>query len=148
MGLDGHGEPVHSSMYRHLWSNGPKECLEFADYSFDEHFGRPISSFPPREVLFDYIKGRVEKSDVRQYVSSTPSPATPATTKPPGNSPSPSNLKTGITETHIFDKLVVATGHFHVPAVPEFKASKPSPAKSCTPTTSAAPNASTANASS
>lgn len=49
-GLDEHGEPVHSSMYRHLWSNGPKECLEFADYSFDEHFGRPVSSYPPREA--------------------------------------------------------------------------------------------------
>jgi trimethylamine monooxygenase len=30
-GLDSFGEPVHSSMYRYLWSNGPKECLEFAD---------------------------------------------------------------------------------------------------------------------
>ena len=37
-------------MYRYLWSNGPKECLEFADYSFDEHFGKPIPSFPPREL--------------------------------------------------------------------------------------------------
>ncbi|MBT5851548.1 MAG: NAD(P)/FAD-dependent oxidoreductase, partial [Acidimicrobiaceae bacterium] len=27
-GLDDHGEPVHNSMYRYLWSNGPKECLE------------------------------------------------------------------------------------------------------------------------
>ena len=25
-GLDEHGEPVHCSMYRYLWSNGPKEC--------------------------------------------------------------------------------------------------------------------------
>ena len=47
-GLDEHGEPVHGSMYRYLWSNGPKECLEFADYTFDEHFGRPIASYPPR----------------------------------------------------------------------------------------------------
>ena len=30
-GLDEYGEPVHGSMYRYLWSNGPKECLEFAD---------------------------------------------------------------------------------------------------------------------
>ena len=43
--------PVPNSMYRYLWSNGPKECLEFADYSFDEHFGKPIPSFPPREVF-------------------------------------------------------------------------------------------------
>ena len=50
-GLDEYGEPVHGSMYRYLWSNGPKECLEFADYSFEEHFGKPIASYPPRAVL-------------------------------------------------------------------------------------------------
>ena len=63
-GLDEFGEPVHGSMYRYLWSNGPKEGLEFADYTFDEHFGKPIASYPPRAVLFDYIEGRVKKADV------------------------------------------------------------------------------------
>ena len=67
-GTDEYGEPVHGSMYRYLWSNGPKECLEFADYSFEEHFGRPIPSYPPRAVLHDYIKGRVEKSGMRKYI--------------------------------------------------------------------------------
>ena len=67
-GLDEYGEPVHCSMYRYLWSNGPKECLEFADYTFEEHFGRPIGSYPPRAVLWDYIKGRVEKSGLRKWV--------------------------------------------------------------------------------
>ena len=47
---------------------GPKEGLEFADYTFDEHFGRPIASYPPRAVLFDYIKGRVEKAGVRDWI--------------------------------------------------------------------------------
>ena len=37
-GLDENGEPVHCSMYRYLWSNGPKEVLEFADYTFDRSF--------------------------------------------------------------------------------------------------------------
>ena len=60
-GLGADGTAVHNSMYRHLWSNGPKECLEFADYSFEEHFGFPIPSFPPREVLQNYITGRVER---------------------------------------------------------------------------------------
>ena len=67
-GLDEHGEIAHSSMYRYLWSNGPKECLEFADYYFEEHFGHPIASFPPREVLFDYIQGRVKKANVRDKI--------------------------------------------------------------------------------
>ena len=30
-GSDQYGDPVHNSMYRYLWSNGPKECLEFAN---------------------------------------------------------------------------------------------------------------------
>ena len=67
-GVDDNGEPCHGSMYRYLWSNGPKEGLEFADYSFEEHFGKQIASYPPREVLFDYIKGRVEKADVRDWI--------------------------------------------------------------------------------
>lgn len=67
-GIDEYGEPVHGSMYRHLWSNGPKEALEFADYTFEEHFGKPIASYPPREVLADYIKGRVEKAGLRKWM--------------------------------------------------------------------------------
>lgn len=55
-------------MYRNLWSNGPKEALEFADYTFDEHFGKSISSYPPRPILWDYINERAEKSDVKKYV--------------------------------------------------------------------------------
>lgn len=44
-------------MYQGLWSNGPKEDLEYPDYTYDEHFGKAISSYPPREVLYDYLKG-------------------------------------------------------------------------------------------
>src|SRR5262245_49221282 len=55
-------------MYRYLWSNGPKEALEFADYTFDDHFGKGIGSYPPREVLFDYIKGRVEKTVATEWI--------------------------------------------------------------------------------
>lgn len=57
LGTDKYGEPVHGSMYQGLWSNGPKECLEFPDYTFDEHFGKAIPSYPPREAIYDYLKG-------------------------------------------------------------------------------------------
>ena len=60
-GVDEFGEPVHGSMYRYLWSNGPKEALEFADYYLEDHFDHPIASYPPRAVLFDYIEGPGEK---------------------------------------------------------------------------------------
>merc|ERR1719430_2966007 len=67
-GLDQYGEPVHGSMYRYLWSNGPKECLEFPDYTFEKHYGRPIPSFPPRAVLRDYLVGRFKQADIRDMI--------------------------------------------------------------------------------
>ena len=70
-GIDEKGHAVHGSMYKYLWSNAPKECLELADYSFDEHFGRPIASYPPRPVVLDYFDGRATKADVRRLISST-----------------------------------------------------------------------------
>lgn len=52
---DEYGEPIHGSMYQGLWTNGPKECYEFPDYTFEDHFGKPIPSYPPREVFRDYL---------------------------------------------------------------------------------------------
>lgn len=120
-GLDEHGEPVHSSMYRYLWSNGPKEALEFADYSFEEHFGRPIASYPPREVLWDYIKGRVEKAGVRKYVRfNTPVRWVSYDDKTGKFAVTATDRTTDTDSTEEFDYVVVASGHFSTPNVPEF----------------------------
>ncbi len=121
-GLDEFGEPVHASMYRYLWSNGPKECLEFADYSFEEHFGRPIPSFPPRAVLHDYIKGRIEKSNVRGYIKLNH--AVRHVTYDAGTEKflvTVKDLKADVLETSAFDYVVCATGHFSTPNVPYFE---------------------------
>ena len=120
-GLDEHGEPVHGSMYRYLWSNGPKECLEFADYSFDEHFGRPISSYPPREVLWDYIQGRVKKAGVRDYIRFNT--AVKHVTFDPVSrqfTVTAHDYANGRSTTDTFDFVIVASGHFSTPHVPEF----------------------------
>jgi trimethylamine monooxygenase len=120
-GLDEYGEPVHCSMYRYLWSNGPKECLEFADYTFEEHFGKPIASYPPRAVLWDYIKGRVEKAGVRDWVR----------LRTPVRHVSHDDAKGKFTViahdlakdheyAEEFDNVVVANGHFSTPNVPHF----------------------------
>jgi len=121
-GQDENGEPVHGSMYRYLWSNGPKECLEFADYSFEEHFGRCIPSYPPRAVLRDYIMGRVENSGLRKYirfrtavrwVSYDPVDEKFTVTVADHN--------TGEVYSELFDNVVVATGHFSTPNTPYFE---------------------------
>lgn len=119
-GLDEFGEPVHSSMYRNLWSNGPKEALEFADYTFDEHFGRPISSYPPRPVLWDYIAGRLAKTRVRDLIRfRTAVRWVEFDEKREVFRVTSEHLPTGRSTTEEFDRVVVASGHFSFPNVPQ-----------------------------
>ena len=121
-GLDANGEPCHASMYRYLWSNGPKEGLEFADYSFEEHFGKQIASYPPRAVLFDYIEGRVLKAKVRDWIRFDTAvrlvnynPTTELFTV------TVHDYANDTTYSEDFAHLVVASGHFSTPNVPYYE---------------------------
>ena len=127
-GSDQYGDPVPNSMYRYLWSNGPKECLEFADYSFDEHFKQPIPSFPPREVLYDYILGRAKNANLKKYIKFS-------TTVSNVNFNGSQFELTSINKQgnkvakEIFDYVVVSTGHFSVPYIPEYEGMKSFPGR-------------------
>lgn len=118
-GVDEHGNPCHGSMYRYLWSNGPKEGLEFADYNFEEHFGKPIASYPPRAVLFDYIEGRVKKAGVRDKIRFNTIVRDVRWDGSQFEVTSRDCIED--TETNeMFDHVIVATGHFSVPNVPHY----------------------------
>ncbi len=109
-------------MYRYLWSNGPKECLEFADYTFDEHFDQPIASYPPRAVLWDYIKGRVEKADVRQYIRfNTPVRQISFSEQSRQFTVTAHDHVSEVTSSEEYDHVIVASGHFSTPSVPFFE---------------------------
>ena len=121
-GLDEHGSPVHGGMYRYLWSNGPKECLEFGDYSFDEHFGKAIPSFPPREVLRDYVIGRARASGVGEHLRTNTEVRFVSCDGASGRfRVRYTKLDDGVDGEEDFDYVVVATGHFSVPNVPDFE---------------------------
>ena len=129
-GLDRYGEPVHGSMYRYLWSNGPKEALEFADYTFEEHFGRPIASYSPRAVLQDYITGRLEKSDVRKYIQFDTAVHWVAYSEETGKfTVTVRDMKRDELSSEEFDYVVVATGHFSTPNVPYFEGAENFPGR-------------------
>ncbi|WP_299846076.1 NAD(P)/FAD-dependent oxidoreductase [uncultured Roseovarius sp.] len=120
-GVDEDGEPCHCSMYRYLWSNGPKEGLEFADYTFDEHFGKEIASYPPRAVLFDYIKGRVEKAGVRDWIRFNNVVRDVRFDDASGKFTVRARDSKADSETEEeFDHVIVASGHFSTPNVPYY----------------------------
>lgn len=41
-----------------MWTNVPKEMMEFYDYTFDEHFKKPTPAFLPRKDILEYILAR------------------------------------------------------------------------------------------
>ena len=58
-GFDENGEPVHGSMYYKMFTNESKEYMEYADYTFEEHFkGKNVPSYMPRAVIREYLIGR------------------------------------------------------------------------------------------
>jgi trimethylamine monooxygenase len=106
-------------MYKNLWTNGPKECVEYEDYPFLEHFKKSTPSYAPRELIHGYIVARAEKCDIVKYVKfgmavrwvnfdETQSKFILHI----------ENLRTGGTFAELYDYVVVATGHFHTPNIP------------------------------
>ena len=121
-GVDENGEPCHNSMYRYLWSNGPKEGLEFADYSFEEHFGKQIASFPPREVLFEYIEGRALNSGIRKWIRFNSSVRW--VQYDPAKELFSIIVNDFANDSSYFEEfkhVVVASGHFSTPNVPHYQ---------------------------
>lgn len=122
-GLDEHGEPLPNSMYRDLFSNGPKECLEFPDYTFQDHFKKNIPSCPPRAVVYDYIMGYMKFKGVTAEDVNL-SHCVKNVTYSKENKMfcvRVLNLLSGVTTESEFDYLIVATSHFSVPHVPTFE---------------------------
>ncbi len=120
-GTEEAGDPCHASMYRYLWSNGPKEGLEFADYTFDEHFGKPIASYPPRAVLYDYIEGRIRKAGIRDKIRFNNLVRDVRYNEDTGKFAVVARDSAVDRESEeFFDHVVVATGHFSTPNVPYY----------------------------
>ena len=117
--FDEYSEPIHSGMYQNLWVNLPKECMEFADYPFEKHFGQPTTSFPPRTVLTDYIRGYAEQNNIRQYIQfHTVVRWVSYSDKKKKFNVLMKDLKQDKMRSEEFDYVIVATGHYSAPKIP------------------------------
>ena len=58
-----HSSAQSTQMYEALWINGSKECQEFFDYTYDEHFKTAMPVYLRRKDVLDYILCRVTKKE-------------------------------------------------------------------------------------
>jgi cation diffusion facilitator CzcD-associated flavoprotein CzcO len=105
-----------------LWTNGPKEGIEFFDYSYDEHFGRQLPVYMPRQALLEYMLARVVKhcpnffekyvqfcTSVTKVIYQNDTSKFQVTTH---------NTVTGIVTSTLFDKCIWAAGDNGEPYMP------------------------------
>eukprot|EP00585_Thalassiosira_rotula_P001324 CAMPEP_0196146124 /NCGR_PEP_ID=MMETSP0910-20130528/22266_1 /TAXON_ID=49265 /ORGANISM="Thalassiosira rotula, Strain GSO102" /LENGTH=626 /DNA_ID=CAMNT_0041408267 /DNA_START=21 /DNA_END=1901 /DNA_ORIENTATION=- len=52
-----------NKMYEGLWTNAPKEAIEFFDYTYDEHFGRAMPVYMPRQLILEYMMTRCTRNN-------------------------------------------------------------------------------------
>lgn len=54
----------NTKMYDTLWANVPKELTEFADYTYEQHFGgKQTPAFLPRRDILEYLLKRTTSVD-------------------------------------------------------------------------------------
>lgn len=93
--------------------NAPKEAYEFPDYTYFDHFGKPTGSYPPRSSQLEYLTARFSKYNCMGPIKYNTEVAQVVFNEKENNF-----LVNG---NEVFDYVIVATGHFSVPNVPDFE---------------------------
>ncbi|XP_014663143.1 PREDICTED: flavin-containing monooxygenase FMO GS-OX-like 2 [Priapulus caudatus] len=117
-GKDEHGFNIHSSMYKYLRTNFPKELMGYPDTDFNPDLPSYASHWDVKDYLDDYA----QKYDVLDHVQFST-----VVTKvvPVGNTANAKwevtvrHLQTDVEEKHVYDAVFICNGHYSVPRMPD-----------------------------
>ncbi|KAL3043147.1 hypothetical protein OYC64_020961 [Pagothenia borchgrevinki] len=115
------GRPVHSSMYRDLRTNLPKEVMMFPDFPFDSE----LSSFLPHHEVQKYLEKYCQSHGIRPHIrfNTAVEKVTPVVLALEENNEQTtwevtSCDSSGLQKTETFDSIFVCSGHYSVPNIP------------------------------
>ena len=119
-GTDDYGLPIHSSMYKNLETNIPKEAMAFPDFPFP----KDLPSFVKHTEIYKYLENYAEHFQLKQHIKfSTTVEMVEPLSQEDGlvrwKVKSRNLLHKENSETEIFDAVMVCNGQFSVPLFPE-----------------------------
>ncbi|AWO99634.1 putative flavin-containing monooxygenase FMO GS-OX4-like [Scophthalmus maximus] len=124
VGAHDNGRPVHSSMYRDLRTNLPKEVMMFPEFPFDPQ----LSSFLPHQEVQKYLERYCQSHNIRPHIrfNTVVDNVKPVvvTTEDGAEETTwevTSSDASGRQQTATFDSVFVCSGHYsdpHIPKVP------------------------------
>ncbi|KAK5858140.1 hypothetical protein PBY51_002305 [Eleginops maclovinus] len=115
------GRPVHSSMYRDLRTNLPKEVMMFPDFPFDSE----LCSFLPHHEVQKYLEKYCQSHGIRPHIrfNTVVEKVAPLVLAADDNKEETtwevtSCDSSGLQKTETFDSVFVCSGHYSVPNIP------------------------------
>ncbi|KAG8008394.1 Flavin-containing monooxygenase FMO GS-OX3 [Nibea albiflora] len=122
VGTYDNGLPLHSSMYRDLKTNLPKEVMMFPDYPFDPK----LNSFLPHQEVQRYLEGYCQSYNILPHIrfntvveSVKPVGMTTEDEEPRTTWKVTSSDSSGRQKTETFDSVFVCSGHYSHPHIPD-----------------------------
>lgn len=117
VGKDKYGLDVHSSMYKGLHTNLPKEIMGYPDFAIPKQ----EKSYIPSEDMVAFLNLYADKFDFRKNIRFEHHVVR---VRPLINDTWEiivRNLPADRYETHIFDAVLICNGHYHTPAIPKYE---------------------------
>ena len=111
---DTRGNPVHSSMYRNLRTNLPKEVMAFPDFPFQDL----EESFVHHSQVLDYLKQYCEHFQLERFIQFNTMVEKVKPSEDTKWTVISKCLKTSQETVEEFDSVMVCNGHYSVPVVP------------------------------
>nr|XP_046267126.1 flavin-containing monooxygenase FMO GS-OX4 [Scatophagus argus]XP_046267127.1 flavin-containing monooxygenase FMO GS-OX4 [Scatophagus argus]XP_046267128.1 flavin-containing monooxygenase FMO GS-OX4 [Scatophagus argus] len=122
VGTYDNGQPIHSSMYRDLRTNLPKEVMMFPDFPFENH----LKSFLPHQEVQRYLDRYCQSHNIRPHIrfNTAVEKVMPVvmTTKEQETKTVwevISSDSSGCQKTECFDSVFICSGHYSNPHVPD-----------------------------
>uniref|UniRef100_A0A4W6C5X2 Flavin-containing monooxygenase n=1 Tax=Lates calcarifer TaxID=8187 RepID=A0A4W6C5X2_LATCA len=122
IGTYDNGWPIHSSMYRDLRTNLPKEVMMFPDFPFDPQ----LNSFLPHQEVQRYLEKYCQSHNIRPHIRFStvvekvkPFVVTKEDKEKTTTWEVTSSDSSGFQKTETFDSVFVCSGHYSDPHIPD-----------------------------
>ncbi|CAH1780409.1 unnamed protein product, partial [Owenia fusiformis] len=117
---DDRGNPIHSSMYKELRTNLPKEVMAFPDFPFD----KSLPSFVRHSDVRKYLEDYTQQNDLYKYIKFNTSVEHVDPIKTDENDiqweVTVKDNEQGVTK-ETADAVMVCNGHYSTPIIPNIK---------------------------
>ncbi|CAO1415183.1 unnamed protein product [Diamesa tonsa] len=119
IGKNKYGLDVHSSMYKGLHTNLPKEIMGYPDFPIPQQ----EKSYIPAEDMLAFLNLYADTFNVRECIKFEHHVLRVRPMNDDTWEVIVRNLPADKYETYIFDAILICNGHYHTPALPKYKGS-------------------------